>query len=261
MGEAAEAGEPLWWARRLSFLRGFARHRHLFDPRTEIPAAQLLGMYGRRRTPHIYSTAEVSALLRAAAALPPKEGLRPQTYVTLLGLLASTGMRISEALHLTRADVDLAAGMLMVARTKFRKSRLVPLHASTVEALRRYARRRDHHHRRPLSFAFFLNDRGGELGGSGVSNTFGILRRELGWTNGPDGHRPRIHDLRHTMAVRRLLRWYEELVDVHRKIAALATYLGHVEVTDTYWYLTAVRELLAIVSNRFEIFAAHRSTP
>jgi integrase len=245
---------PSWWARRLSFVRGLARHRHLFDPRTEIPAPRLLQTHRSRPAPHIYSAAEVAALLRAAAAIPSTVGLRPWTYVTLFGLLAATGLRISEALRLTRAAVDLVAGVLTVTETKFRKSRLVPLHSSTITALRRYSRLRDRHHPRPSSLTFLLDD-DGDLSSSRVSRTFCRLRQELGWTN---GQRPRIHDLRHTMAARRLLRWYEAGVDVHGKIAALSTYLGHAEVTDTYWYLSAVPALLALVSSRFERFAAQR---
>ncbi len=250
--------DPSWWARRLSVVRSFARHRRLFDPRTEIPAVDLLGPYLRRRAPHIYSAAEMAALLRAAAALPPTGSLRPRTYLTLLGLLASTGLRISEALRLKRGDVDLVAGVLTIAKTKFHKSRFVPLHPSATKALRRYAAQRDRHYPQPPSSTFFVNQLGTALGGSGVYKTFGILRQQLGWKKGASGRRPRLHDLRHTMAVRRLLGWYEEGVDIHGKIATLSTYLGHVEVTDTYWYLTAVPELLAVAAGRFESFAAGR---
>jgi len=248
---------PQWWARRLAIVRWFAKHRSLFDPGTEVPPAGLLGPSCPRCRPHIYSEAEVSALLRAAAELGPIGGLRPHTYVALLGLLVSSGLRISEALHLSRADVDLEAGVLTVVQTKFRKSRLVPLHPSTTKALRRYAEQRDRYH--PLAAnTFFLDTRGAPLGPSGVAKTFGILRRQLHWTKGPSGRRPRIHDFRHTMAVRRLLRWYEERADVGCKIAALSTYLGHVEVADTYWYLTAVPELMALVAVRFESYGGQR---
>lgn len=178
--------------------------------------------------------------------------------MTLFGLLFASGLRISEALRLTRDDVDLESGVITVVRTKFKKSRLVPLHTSTTRALRRYTKRRDRHHPAAVAQAFFLDDHGGPLGKSGVAGTFGRLRRHLGWTKDPQGHRPRIHDARHTMAVRRLLRWYEEGAEVDRKIAALSTYLGHVEVNDTYWYLTAVPELMAVTAARFEAFCDAR---
>jgi len=256
VGEDAEAHQAQWWARRLGFVRGFAQYRSLFDPATEIPPAQLLGSARSRCTPHIYSEAEIVALLSAAAALGPKGGLRPHTYVALLGLLASSGLRISEALHLTNADVDLDAGILTIIQTKFRKSRLVPLHLTAALALRRYVERRDRYCPRLPAKTFFLHENGAPVGYGAVKKAFDILRRQLGWTKGPNGRRPRIHDLRHAMAVRRLLRWYQEGADVGCKIAALATYLGHVEVTDTYWYLTAVPELMALGSTRFESYVA-----
>lgn len=253
-----EGARPFWWARRLQIVRGFAQHRSLFDPGTEIPPAGLLGPSSRRPTPHIYSEAEIAALLRAAGELGPEGGLRPHTYVTLFGLLTTTGLRISEALCLGRGDVDLDRGVLTVQLTKFRKSRLVPLHPSTVAALAEYARRRDRHRPHTPACTFFLNQKGAPLGKSGVAKTFGALRRTLGWTKNHEGRRPRLHDMRHTMAVRTLLRWYQQGADVDRKMPALSTYLGHVEVGDTYWYLTAVPELMALTAARFQTFAARR---
>lgn len=241
-------------ARRLDVVRRFAKHRWLLDSRTQVPPGGLLGpSYRRRPTPHIYSDGELSALLKAASALGPTGGLRPRTYVTLLGLLASTGLRISEALGLTRGAVDLDAGVLTVVETKFHKSRLVPLHPTTTRALRRYALQRDRYHRLASSTvaAFFLTERGTSLKYWRTLMTFTALRSGLGWT-GPRGQRPRLHDLRHTFAVRRLIRWDRRGVDLHHRIAALSTYLGHVKVTDTYWYLSAVPELLAITGRRYE---------
>jgi integrase len=249
-----EGASTFWWARRLGVVRGFAQYRHLFDPNTEVPPTGLLGPSSRRSTPHIYSEAEIAALLRAASELGPVGGLRPHTYVTLLGLLSTTGLRISEALNLSRDDVDLERGVLTVRLTKFRKSRLVPLHASTVRALADYALRRDRYHPHTPACAFFLNENGAALGASGVASTFGALRRTLGWTKNREGRRPRLHDMRHSMAVHTLLRWYQQGADVDRKMPALATYLGHVEVRDTYWYLTAVPELMALTAKRFEAY-------
>lgn len=245
---------PYWWARRLQIVRQFAQHRILFDPQTEIPPAGLLGPSSRRVTPHIYSDAEIASLLRAAGELGPVGGLRPHTYVTLLGLLLITGLRISEALRLGRNDVDLDSDVLMVRLTKFRKSRLVPLHPSAVTVLAKYAHLRDLYHPQSSAPTFFLNELGRTLGASGVAKTFNSLRSKLGWTKKWDCRRPRLHDMRHTMAVRTLLRWYHEGADVDRKMPALSTYLGHVEVRDTYWYLTAVPELMALTAARFEAY-------
>jgi site-specific recombinase XerD len=139
---------PYWWARRLQIVRGFAQHRSLFEPGTEIPPADLLGPHFHRSTPHIYSNAEIRALLRAAKDLGPAGGLRCHSYVTLFGLLISSGLRISEALHLKRDEVDLQSGVLTVALSKFRKSRMLPLHPSTTQAMSNYAKRRHLLHQR-----------------------------------------------------------------------------------------------------------------
>jgi integrase len=254
-----QGARPYWWARRLQIVRGFAQHRCLFEPGTEIPPAGLLGPCFRRGSPHVYSEAEISALLRAASELGPVNGLRPYTYVTLFGLLVASGLRISEALHLGRDDVDFEHGVLTVVLTKFRKSRMLPLAPSTTDALAKYARHRDHCYSQTPARKFFLGERGKPLSPNSVAHTFGALRRQLGWTKNREGRRPRIHDMRHTMAVRTLLRWYREGADVDRKIAALSTYLGHVEVADTYWYLTAVPELMTLTAARFQAWARRSS--
>jgi integrase len=249
-----------WRARRLDVLRGFARHEAAQDIRTEIPADGLLGSARRRRgQPHIYSERELTDLLRAAAALLPPGGLRPQTYTTFFGLLASTGLRVSEAIRLMQADVDLGGQVLRVSETKARKSRLVPLHPSTTRALATYAAERDRRHPRPQVSAFFLDGGGLPLKYNTVKDTFADLRRGLDWVRpaSPGSRRRlrRIHDLRHSFACRRLLAWYEEGGDIHVKLPALSTYLGHVHVRDTYWYLTAIPDLMAVASARFERLA------
>lgn len=254
-----KAGSPGYLARRLDVVRGFARHRAITDPRTEIPPPRLLGATYRRRTPHIYSEAELSALVAAARSLTPSTSLRPHTYATLFGLLACTGLRVSEAVKLTRDDIDWQQGLLTVRQTKFRKSRLVPLHATALGALRDYAARRDRLYPTPATEAFFLTSRGTPLARSSVGVTFWKLRKRLGWAAGRDRTKPRIHDLRHTFACRRLQRWYAEGVDVDHAIAALSTYLGHATVRDTYWYLTGTPELLGLATARFEQFASSGS--
>ena len=226
----------------------------LVDPTTEVPPEGLLGPSYRRRPPHIYTDQEIAALLTVATTLGPPGGLRPQTYVTLFGLLAATGMRVSEALALRRCDVDLDASLITILAGKFRRARLVPLHPSVTEAVRVYADRRDRYRfRRAMSSeAFFLTEFGTALQYHKVLLTFLRLRNQLGWTTGRHGRPPRIHDLRHRFAACRLSRWYKEGVPIDRRIGALSTYLGHVKVSDTYWYLTAVPELLALPARRFE---------
>jgi integrase len=246
------AGSAVYRARRLDLVRGFARYRAVFDPRTEIPPRGLLGPAYRRVTPHIYTEAEVSALLDAARQLAPADGLRPHTYATLFGLLACTGLRLSEALHLDRSDVDWRRGLLTVRQTKFRKSRLVPLHPSTTRALRDYADRRDRSRPVPRTDAFFVTVRGSRVGHSTAEGVFLQLRKRLAWAPASGDRAPRIHDLRHAFACRRLLLWYAQGVDIDRAVPALATYLGHAGARDTYWYLTAVPELLERAAARFE---------
>jgi integrase len=254
-----KAGSPGYLARRLDVVRGFARHRAITDPRTEIPPPRLLGATYRRRTPHIYSEAELSALVAAARSLTPSTSLRPHTYATLFGLLACTGLRVSEAVKPTRDDIDWQQELLTVRQTKFRKSRLVPLHTTALAPLRGYARQRDRFHPTPTTEAFFVTGRGTPLSLSSVGVTFWKLRKQLGWSAARDQTKPRIHDLRHTFACRRLQRWYEDGVDVDHAVATLSTYLGHATVRDTYWYLTGTPELLALATARFERFASSGS--
>lgn len=248
-------GDPVRAERRLWAIRQFARHRAAFDPTTEVAPPGLLARTPGRKPPHIYNDAEISALLRECSRLRPRGGLRPLTYGVFFSLLAATGLRLSEARHLERRDVDLTHGMLTIRMSKFRKSRLVPLHPTSVEALTSYAARRDAFRNAPRSEFFFHTDQAPALNRSTIEGTFREMRHRLGWTAHGRARRPRIHDLRHTFAVRRLLRWYEEGVDLDRKILALATYLGHAQVSYTYWYLSAVPELMAVTAHRFEHFA------
>ena len=221
-----------------------------FEPETQVPPARLLGPAHRRLPPYIYTDEELAQLLAAAGALEPVQGLRPASMQCLLGLLAATGLRISEALHLQQADVDLDQGLLCVRQTKFRKSRYVPLHPTVRVALATYAHLRDQCLAPPRDPAFFLRDDGRALRYDHAMYAFQQIRAQLEWGQGE--RRPRLHDLRHTFACNRLLGWYQEGVDVHWAMPLLATYLGHAKVTDTYWYLTASPALMAIVSKRFE---------
>lgn len=246
---------PLYHARRLEIVRCFTRYRAIFDPATEIPPDRLLGKAHRRICPHIFSNAELSALMKAADELRPRNGLRPLTYRTLFGLLSSTGMRITEALRLRSEDVDLTTGTITVAETKFYKSRLLALHPTVCEQLNDYAEARELHHPLAESATFLVCQRGQSLKYSTVRTAFRKIVDRLGWQSNGGRRRPRLYDLRHTFACRRLITWYHEGVDVDHAIVSLSTYLGHAKVTDTYWYITGVPELLQIASGRFEYFA------
>lgn len=251
--QAPQSKDPDQMARRLGAVRGFLRYQAGFDGVTEVPPPGLIGCGIRRKPPHIYSDAEVQDLLRACGRLEPRGGLRPHTCRTLFSLLLATGLRISEALHLNDSDVDLEAGVLTIRDGKFGKARLVPVHPSAVAPLRRYVHHRDHV--MPRASAFFCWERQPRLAYFHVRTAFIKLRCRLGWTREGRSRCPRIHDLRHTMAVSCLVRWYREGIPPERRIAHLATYLGHVEVRDTYWYLSAVPELASIASERFARFA------
>jgi integrase len=244
--------QPAQWAARLSFVRSFARYWSATDPRTEIPPMGLLPYRTKRATPYIYSNEEIQQLLKAARNLPLATGLRPWTYYTLLGLMAVTGMRISEVVRLDGADVDLKQGLLTVRLTKFSKSRLIPLHPSTVKKLKLYLYRRDQLYPRPLTARFFLSNQGTPLTDYIVRWTFIKLSRQIGLRKVGDNSGPRLHDLRHRFAVTTLLQWYKTGVDVEQRLPVLSTFLGHTHVTDTYWYLSAIPDLLALTKDRLE---------
>jgi integrase/recombinase XerD len=240
------------WACRLGMVRRFARWRSVTDPRTEIPPDGLLPYCYHRNPPYIYSDEEIERLLAAAAELPSANGLKACSYATLFGLLAVTGLRVSEALMLDRADVDLEEGILVIRRTKFGKSRLVPLHRSTRDVLERYDEQRTLVFPRPATPAFFLSERGGRITEWSARYTFAKLSQRIGLRAAAKGHGrgPRIHDMRHRFAAHTLLQWYRTGVDVERELPRLATYLGHVHVNETYWYLEAVPELLQLATKR-----------
>lgn len=247
--------DPCNPARRLTAVRGFLRHLSALDGATEVPPPGLLGPTGHRTPPHVYSDREIGELLRAAAGLSPANGLRPHCYATLFGLIACTGLRISEALALSCAEVDLAGAMLTVRAGKRGRTRLVPLRPSALTPLRDYAADRAHRYGPPTDGeAFFRTDRSDHISYTAANHTFITLRRRLGWTAAGRTRVPRVHDLRHRMVVRRIQAWHAEGIDVDRKIAVLATYLGHVEVREVYWYLCAVPELMSIIADRFETF-------
>jgi integrase/recombinase XerD len=243
---------PAAAAKRLSYVRGFARHWSATDSRTEVPPDELLPFQTKRARPYLYSEEEVHRLLTGCNELTPKEGLTRKTYYCLVGLLAVTGLRISEAVNLDRLDVDFAEAVLTVRKTKFGKTRLVPLHASTVAVLADYGKARDKLLPKPSSSRFFLNDYGRHLQTPTVQAKFAELSRRVGLRAPGDRRGPRLHDFRHRFAVNTLIRWYRQEQDVDRLLPVLSTYLGHVRVSDTYWYLSVEPELMGAAMRRLE---------
>jgi integrase len=240
---------PHRWRQRLGIVRTFARYVATVDPSNEVPSKDLLPAHRPRVAPYIYSPAEISALMSAASALTPP--LRAATFRTVIGLMATTGLRLGEALALDRRDVDLHDGALHV-RANQTKQREVPLHRTTAAALRDYARARDRHSPKPNTPAFFPNTRSGRLDSPEFNHHFAKLIKEVGLEGAGNRVRPRPHDLRHTLAVRTLLDWYQAGEDVDRRIPELSTFLGHADPASTYWYLEAVPELMALISRRLE---------
>jgi integrase len=242
------------WARRLSMVRRFATWLQAQDLTTEVPPYGALPGRRRRRRPHIFTDDEVRRLMAEAGRARSRTGLRPLTYTTLIGLLAATGLRPGEALALDTGDVDLDAGLLMIRQSKFGKSRVVPVDDSTREALRQYVVQRTARCPRPQSPAFLLSEHGRRLRGNATRRMFAVVSCAIGLRPSLErrrcGRGPRLQDLRHTFATRRLVEWYRAGVDVARVLPTLATYLGHVGISLTYWYIEAMPELLAHATTR-----------
>lgn len=234
--------------RRMTAARGFARYLSGIDASTEVPPLGLMPRRAPWRRPFIYSAADIDGLLELARQTIVSP-LRAATYQTLIGLLAASGLRIGEAIKLDRSDVDWAQGVLLIRESKFGKSRLVPLHPSSMRALMGYAQLRDQLQPRPAEPAFFVSLNRKRLLYAVVQLTFRQLINNAGIGAGAPSP-PRLHDLRHTFAVHTLLRWYRAQEDVQSKIPSLSTYLGHREPASTYWYLSAAPELLALAAAR-----------
>ena len=241
------------WARKLSMVRQFARWMSVIDPRHQVPPRRLLDVRHRRSKPHIYSDEEISRLMAEAARLKSSNGMKALTLETLIGLLAATGLRPGEAAALERSDVNLEAQLLTIRESKFGKSRLVPIHPSTVEALRRYALERGRIFRHTGGSFFFLSERGTALDLGTVRRWLCKISRACGLRPKAKGHQcgrgPRLQDLRHTFATRRLVEWYKAGCNVAVQMPKLATYLGHSSVGCTYWYIEAVPELLQLATD------------
>jgi integrase/recombinase XerD len=234
--------------RRMTAVRGFARYLAGIDADTEVPPLGLMPYRQRWRRPFIYSPADIDTVMsraRSSIASP----LRAATYDTLIGLLAASGLRIGEAIKLDRSDLDWSDGVLLIRESKFGKSRLVPLHVSSMAALAVYAELRDELQPRPKEPSYFVSLTRKRLSYAVVSQTFRQLIDNAGVGAGAPSA-PRLHDFRHTFAVQTLLGWYRSGEDVQAKIPSLSTYLGHREPASTYWYLSAAPELLALAAAR-----------
>ncbi len=247
---ALPGGGDAWRALRLGVVRGFAAHLHSIDPAHEVPPSGLLPCPSHRVTPYIYTEKQIAALMAAAATL--RTSHCTATYRTLVGLLAVTGMRISEASGLDREDFDVANATLLIRGAKFGKSRQLPLHRSAAEALVRYLEREDRPRSAASAKAVFVSLRGARLATHTAQGTFRQLVCRAGIESRSAACRPRLHDIRHSFAVNTILDAYREGVDAGPRLALLCTYMGHVDPANTYWYLQAAPELMALAAQRLE---------
>ena len=244
-----EGTDPAWWTDRLGMLRHFATYWRTEDPRTEVPPLSLLVPYYKRPTPYIYSEQEIVRILAATRQAPSKDRL---TYWTLFGLLAITGLRIGEALALDDADVDLDAGTLNIRDGKRGRARMLPLHPTTCQKLRTYRQWRRRRFGQATTSAFFRVLDGRRPSYRMPWNIFKQVLVTVGLRTPSQKKGPRLHDLRHTFAVRTLIRLYQEDQVTGPGIQALSMYLGHADIRSTYWYLTAIPELMALALARLE---------
>jgi integrase/recombinase XerD len=248
---------PNYLSRRLRAVRGFARYLKALDPACEVPPLELLPAGKHRPAPYLFREGEITALMAAARRLRPP--LRAATFETLIGLLACTGLRIGEAIRLDRDDFDPTQGLLVVRDSKFGKSREVLLHGSAVRALVDYGERRDRLCPDAKQRSFFITTRGTRPTHPTVYAPFRALLKQAGVKHPSPTRRVRIHDLRHSFAVKTLLGWYRDGGDVVARMPLLSTYLGHVDPAATYWYLSAAPELLALAAERLERATEGRS--
>jgi len=246
--------QPRHWAQRLGCARKFAGYLRTLDPSTEIPPSGVFPAERHRPMPYLWSAEQIQLLLNTAGELhPPLRGL---TYQTLFGLLSVTGMRLGEAVGLHRGDVDLDTAVITIRHAKFDRPRIVPLHPTVTGALRDYATQRDQLCPVPGSEAFFLSSRGSVLQRTQVDKTLRQLTTAMGIRTATV--HPRAHDLRHSFAVHTLIGWMQAGGSVEEHIAVLSTYLGHVSPAGTYWYLTAVPELMELAAGRLQLPAGVR---
>lgn len=244
-----EDASPLWWAHRLTVVRGFAGYLHVLDEVHEVPATDVLPWKSHRANPYLYTGAEIAALMQAATTL--RFPLRVATYQTLIGLLVVTGMRVGEAIGLDSTDFDADRGVLLVRQGKGGSTRQLPLHPSTTAAVRKYLQRRDRRSTARTT-ALLISPAGTRLLYCNIQWTFQKLLRQARIEPRSSSCRPRIHDVRHSFAVSSLLDAYTRELDIDRRLTLLATYLGHRSPAGTYWYLSAAPELLAAALQRLD---------
>ena len=243
-------------ARRLSMARGFLSYLKASIPETEVPALGLLP-HPRRPKPFLFTPTQITTLLEAAQASRPRGALRPHTLSCLLGLLASTGLRVGEAIGLQIDHVKLERHppQLHILETKFHKSRIVPLHPSTADRLHHYHEQRVRWYDQGVSEAFFVSSQGQPLKYPNLTPWFAQLCQRLAIEPTAGERRPTLMSFRHTFAVTRIQRWYEQGLDVQALLPHLSVYLGHVHPQESYWYLSSVPQLLSAAAQRFETFA------
>lgn len=243
---------PSHWSKRLSVVRLFAQYLITFVPETEVPDKSLLYAKTQRTEPYLYTDKQVKQILDACLKEKSK-GLRHLTYYTLFGLLVVTGCRIREIVNLTVNNVNLETGIITIRGSKFGKSRNLPIGPSTNDKLIAYSSRRDAFPRQPGIDNYFLSEQGRPLTVNGVETFYVRLSKKIGLRHKTDSFGPRIHDFRHSYAIKTIIKWYRSNADVHQLMPLLATYLGHKKPSDTYWYLTNVPELMALAAERFEL--------
>jgi len=236
---------PIRWSQRLGMVRGFARYLVTIDPETEIPPTDVLSARQQRTAPYIYSLEEIEALMDAARDLWPL--VRAATMRAAIGLLAVSGMRIGELLALDDGDLDIEDGVI-TATGKWGKQRQVPLHPTTVQALRAYQQTRDEYRPVRPTEALLITRHGDRLTKGAFLEAFRALLITVGLEGAGERERPRPHDLRHAFTVRTMINWHHAGVDIRRELPKLSTYLGHVSPESTFWYLQAVPELLELAA-------------
>lgn len=239
-------------ANRLSVARSFARYMKAFDDGTEVPPRDMVRSGLQRVSPYLYSPREIARLMEACRRLD--DPLTAATFEGVVGLMAATGMRTGEVLRLERSDADLDSDMLLVRMSKFDKTRLLPVHPTTTAALRTYAARRDELCADPKAANFFLSAGGGRFAVERSGVNFGTLTAWAEIVAPPSQRPPRLYDLRHTFAVNTLISWYAQGVNVNQRLPVLSTYMGHIRPENTYWYLEAAPELMALAAERLESF-------